>query len=116
MLQKAQFPQDGPIRKFAKLSVYEIERFVSSAGIATTSDDQSTAWRDPHFVLPPNRVARRCKRVTAIPMVLPAITNGSTQHERNTAFPASFASNLDTDTSLIAVHSQGSRMIQTRSV
>jgi hypothetical protein len=29
---------------------------------------------------------------------LQAATNSSTQHERNTAFPASFASDWDTDT------------------
>jgi hypothetical protein len=29
---------------------------------------------------------------------LPGVTNGSTQHGRNAAFPASFASGWDTDT------------------
>jgi hypothetical protein len=38
---------------------------------------------------------------------VPATTNGSTQHERNTAFPASFTSNLDPGTCFIAVQLQG---------
>ena len=67
-----------------------------SAGIATSSAEQSTTWRVPHFgleepccaALPDNNNAK----------ALRGTTNISTQHERNTSFHASFASDLDTDT------------------
>jgi hypothetical protein len=69
-----------------------------SAGIANTSDDQSTAWRHPRFVLPAEPCCAALQANDNNFKALPAPTNGSTQHERNTAFPASFASDLDTDT------------------
>jgi hypothetical protein len=70
----------------------------SSAGIAKTSDDQSTPWRDPRFVLPAEPCCAALQASDSNSKALPGTTNGSTQHERNTAFPASFASDLDTDT------------------
>ena len=69
-----------------------------SAGIATTSDDQSTAWRDPRFVLPAEPCCAALQANNNNSKALRATTNGSTQHERNTTIPALFASDLDTDT------------------
>jgi hypothetical protein len=68
------------------------------AGIANLSDDQSTTWYDPRFVLPAKPCCAALQASDSNSNGLPATTNGSTQHERNTAFPASFASDLDTDT------------------
>jgi hypothetical protein len=61
-------------------------------------DDRSTAWRDPRFVLPAEPCCAALQASDNNSNGLPATTNGSTQHERNTTFPASFASDLDTDT------------------
>src|SRR5215208_7917752 len=68
------------------------------AGIANSSDDQSIAWRDLPFVLPAERCCAALQAGDSNSKALPGTTNGSTQHERNTTFPASFASDLDTDT------------------
>src|SRR5215207_10057755 len=73
-------------------------RCFSSAGIANASDDQSIAWRDLRFVLPAERCCAALQAGDSNSKALPGTTNGSTQHERNTTFPASFASDLDTDT------------------
>jgi hypothetical protein len=78
-----------------------------SAGIAKTSADQSIAWRHPRFVLSPDPCCEALRTTDSNSKALPATTNGSTQHECNTGFPASFASDLDAGTiglvALIAV-------------
>jgi len=70
----------------------------SSAGIASASGDQSIAWRDLRFVLPAEPCCAALQAGDSNSKGLPGTTNGSTQHEGNTAFPASFASEWDTDT------------------
>jgi len=71
---------------------------LTPARIAKTSDDQSTAWRDAHFVLLEERCCAALQTDDSNSKALQATTNSSTQHERNTVFPASFASDWDTDT------------------
>ena len=61
------------------------------AGIATTLGDQSIAWRPPRFVLASDPCCEAL-HATDSTNALPAATNHSTQHEPNTGFPASFAS------------------------
>ena len=56
------------------------------------------AWRDPYFVLLEERCCAVLQASDSNSNALPATTNSSTQHKRNTAFPASFASDGDTDT------------------
>jgi hypothetical protein len=70
----------------------------TSAGIANTSDDQSTAWRVPHFVLLEERCCAAPQDADSNSNALRATTNSSTQHERNTDLRASFT--WDTDTIL----------------
>jgi hypothetical protein len=68
------------------------------AGIATDSDDQSIAWHDLRFVLPAEPCCAALQVSDSDSKALPGPTNRSTQHERNTTFPPSFASDWDTDT------------------
>ena len=69
------------------------------AGIANTFDDQSIAWGHPRFVLSLDPCCVALHASVSNSNALRPATNGSTLHERNTAFPASFASVLDdTDT------------------
>lgn len=69
-----------------------------SAGIATAPVDQSTVWHVLHFVLTEEPCCAALQASDSNSKVLQATTNSSTQHGRNTGFPASFASEWYSDT------------------
>jgi hypothetical protein len=68
------------------------------AGIAATYADEIRVSCSFDFVLSPEPCCDGLQAGVSNSKVLPPPTNGSTPHQRNTAFPASFASDLDTDT------------------
>ena len=68
------------------------------AAIATTYADEIRVSRSFGFVLSPEPCCAALQADLSNSNLLTSATNGSTQHERNTALPASFASDLDAST------------------
>jgi hypothetical protein len=65
------------------------------AGIATTYTDEIRVSCSFGFVLSPEPCCEPMQADVSNSKVLPSATNSPTQRERNTAFPVSFASDLN---------------------